>query len=574
MKELKQSTPLQGGKYIIKRVLGQGGFGITYLAEQVSLGREVAIKEFFMKDNCERDIVTGKVTTGNTLQIGRYHAKFLKEARTLSGLSHPNIISIIDVFEENCTAYYAMPFMPNGSLSDLVKRNGPLQEDVALRYIKQIAQALKYMHNKHLCHFDVKPANILLDANDNAVLIDFGISKNYDAHGNETSTTPIGMSEGYAPLEQYQQMVSEFSPASDVYSLGGTLYYLVMGKVPPSAINIAQGADLELGVNLSCDTRNLIEMAMRTSSKQRLQNVDRFIKEEQNESPSSIQDVEWEDDEEDENTLKQLLRNYWKEWKWWMISGIVILLVLGIAYVVHNSVSNAPIRDLVNDGMVYVPGGTFTMGARDEQNGYSEERPSHEVTLSGYYISKYEVTQELWEAVMGNNPSGFQSVSKGSSKHPVEMVSWDDCQEFISKLNKITGENFRLPSEAEWGFAARGGESSLNYKYSDSNSLKEVAWFANNSDSSSHPVGTKKPNEFGLYDMNGNVWEWCQDWYGEYPNNSQTNPIGPPSGTHHVYRGGSWDDPESYCRISFRGHKMQSNERSNRLGLRLVMDAK
>ena len=216
MNELRQGTPLQGGRYIIKRVLGQGGFGITYLAEQVSLGRNVAIKEFFMKDNCQRNSVTGKVTTGNTLQIGRYHAKFLKEARTLSGLSHPNIISIIDVFEENGTAYYAMPFMPNGSLSDLVKRNGPLQEDVALRYIKQIAQALKYMHNKHLCHFDVKPANILLDANDNAVLIDFGISKNYDAHGNETSTTPIGMSEGYAPLEQYQQMVSEFSPASDV----------------------------------------------------------------------------------------------------------------------------------------------------------------------------------------------------------------------------------------------------------------------------------------------------------------------------------------------------------------------
>lgn len=323
MNELRQGTPLQGGRYIIKRVLGQGGFGITYLAEQVSLGRNVAIKEFFMKDNCQRNSVTGKVTTGNTLQIGRYHAKFLKEARTLSGLSHPNIISIIDVFEENGTAYYAMPFMPNGSLSDLVKRNGPLQEDVALRYIKQIAQALKYMHNKHLCHFDVKPANILLDANDNAVLIDFGISKNYDAHGNETSTTPIGMSEGYAPLEQYQQMVSEFSPASDVYSLGGTLYYLVMGKVPPSAINIAQGTDLELDVNLSYDTRNLIEMAMRTSSKQRLQNVDRFIKEEQNESSSMVQDVEWEDDEEDENTLKLLLRKYREELKWWMTFGII-----------------------------------------------------------------------------------------------------------------------------------------------------------------------------------------------------------------------------------------------------------
>lgn len=573
MNELRQGTPLQGGRYIIKRVLGQGGFGITYLAEQVSLGRDVAIKEFFMKGNCQRNSVTGKVTTGNTLQIGRYHAKFLKEARTLSGLSHPNIISIIDVFEENGTAYYAMPFMPNGSLSDLVKKNGPLREDAALHYIKQIAQALKYMHNKHLCHFDVKPANILLDANDNAVLIDFGISKSYDVHGNETSTTPIGMSEGYAPLEQYQQMVREFSPASDVYSLGGTLYFLVMGKVPPSAINIAQGADLELDVNLSYDTRNLIEMAMRTSSKQRLQNVDRFIKEKLNESPSIVQDVEWEDDEEDENTLKQLLRNYWEERKWWMISGIVILLVLAIAYVVHNSVSNAPIRDLVNDGMVYVPGGTFTMGAKDEQNGYSEERPSHEVTLSGYYISKYEVTQELWEAVMGNNPSRFQSVSKGSSKHPVEMVSWDDCQEFISKLNKITGENFRLPTEAEWEFAALGGEESTGSDIPEGMDMTYIAWFSENSNNTTSSVGAKNANELGLYDMLGNVCEWCQDWYGLYTDQSQTNPIGPESGLARIIRGGSWADNIESCRLSGRDADIPSRTTSY-IGFRLAMDAK
>ena len=566
MNELKAGTSLQRGRYIIKRVLGQGGFGITYLAEQVSLHRDVAVKEFFMKDSCVRDDVSGKVTTGNTIQIGRYHAKFLKEARTLSGLSHPNIISIIDVFEENGTAYYVMPFMPKGSLSDLVKNKGRLQETVALRYIQQIAQALEYMHKKHLCHFDVKPANILLDTNDNAVLIDFGISKNYDVYGNETSTTPIGMSEGFAPLEQYQQMVSEFSPASDVYSLGATLYYLLQGKTPPSAISIAQGSNLGLGSDISYNIRNLIEMAMRISSKERLQNMDRFIAVEKEQSQSIVQDVEWEDDVDDENTLLLLLRNYWEERKWWMISGLAMLLVIGIVFFVQNTFfSNNAIDELLSEGMVYVPGGSFTMGNTDDKEGYTEEKPSHQVTLSDYYISKYEVTQALWKAVMKNNPSQF----KEGSKYPVEMVSWDDCQEFISKLNTITGKKFRLPTEAEWEYAARGGNSVNKSDNLSGESLKEIAWVSENSEITTSSVGTKNPNELGLFDMLGNVSEWCQDRYGLYSNEPQINPTGPETGEAFVIRGGSWANSLWGCRISGRDSERPSH-RASYIGFRLA----
>ena len=196
--------------------------------------------------------------------------------------------------------------------------------------------------------------------------------------------------------------------------------------------------------------------------------------------------------------------------------------------------------------MVYVQGGTFQMGSNDSE-AYSDEKPIHSVTLSDYYIGETEVTQELWEAVMGNNPSYF----KGSNK-PVERVSWDDCQEFIRKLNQKTGKNFCLPTEAQWEYAARGGNKSRGYKYAGSNTIGDVAWYYDNSSSSTHPVGTKLPNELGLYDMSGNVWEWCSDWDGDYSTSSQTNPMGPSTGSDRVLRGGCWYNGAHYCRVAYR----------------------
>ncbi len=216
--------------------------------------------------------------------------------------------------------------------------------------------------------------------------------------------------------------------------------------------------------------------------------------------------------------------------------------------------------------MVAVKGGTFTMGASSgDSDAYDWEKPAHSVTLGDYYIGKFEVTQELWEAVMGGNPSYF----KGSNL-PVEQVSWDDCQTFIRKLNSLTGANFRLPTEAEWEYAARGGSKSKGYKYSGSNNINDVAWYTGNSGSNTHAVGTKSPNELGIYDMSGNVWEWCQDWYGSYSSGSQTNPTGPSSASNRVTRGGSWCYDAQDCRVSNRS-SLTPDSRYSFLGFRVVV---
>ena len=217
--------------------------------------------------------------------------------------------------------------------------------------------------------------------------------------------------------------------------------------------------------------------------------------------------------------------------------------------------------------MVRVEGGTFRMGATSEQEDEADgdEKLVHSVTLSSYYIGKTEVTQALWQAVMGSNPSHF----KGADL-PVEFVTWNECQEFIQKLNRLTGSNFRLPTEAEWEFACRGGNNSCGYKYSGSNNLGSVAWYDGNSGNQTHPVATKVPNELGIYDMSGNVWEWCSDCFGDYTSYSQTNPTGPQSGLCHVDRGGSWYGSARHCRSSDRGEDAPTDP-DNGLGLRLAL---
>ncbi|MBR1769559.1 MAG: formylglycine-generating enzyme family protein, partial [Bacteroidales bacterium] len=230
----------------------------------------------------------------------------------------------------------------------------------------------------------------------------------------------------------------------------------------------------------------------------------------------------------------------------------------------------------VKFNMIHIEGGTFLMGAQSEdKNGdnydaeaWDSESHVHKVTLRDYYIGETPVTQELWQAVMGKNPSHFKG-----AKNPVESVSWEDCQNFIRKLNLKTRLKFRLPTEAEWEFAARGGVKSKGYKYSGSDNIDEVAWYTGNSRNTTHPVKQKKPNELGVYDMTGNVEEWCQDRYGGYKEDLQTNPTGPDSGSRRVFRGGSWRNLASYCRLSFRLYYYPDG-RGSVLGLRLVLSEK
>ena len=205
--------------------------------------------------------------------------------------------------------------------------------------------------------------------------------------------------------------------------------------------------------------------------------------------------------------------------------------------------------------MLLVKHGSFMMGATPEQgiddDADDDEQPIHKVTISrDFYLGQSQVTQALWQAVMGNNPSLF----KGDTDLPVESISWDDCQKFLQKLNNQVGDGtFSLPTEAEWEFAARGGNMSKHYKYAGSDDLDEVAWWDENSGSKTQPVAQKKPNELGLYDMSCNVWEWCADWYADYPSTAVTDPTGPQQGDSHVLRGGCYDDFNARgLRVSYR----------------------
>ena len=671
---LPSGSILQGGRYQIERELGHGGFGFTYLATQKGLNRKVAIKEFFMRDYCERDANTSQVslgTSGSREMIERFRRKFIKEAQNIAMLNHANIIRIYDVFEEHGTAYYVMEYLDRGSLRDLVEKHGKLSEREALFYIKRIASALAYIHERRMNHLDVKPGNVLIDESNNAVLIDFGLAKQYDQEGQQTSTTPVGISQGYAPLEQYQRGgVSVFSPASDIYSLGATLYFLLMGETPPDANMVNDEGLPPLPETLSANVVEAIEKAMHPRRKFRLQSVADFLKilDTTSASVGGVKEVEYkvvdestqvnneifvdnyayQDAEMDADT-SQTLVNLFQRWKKQVVSICAALVVVIAACIVDwgslftpsmpseldddtdsllavstdtlnvtsgklqvgqqaideakkekatsalpqkqqsaPSSSTDPELSVAKNGtpktyavkgvvfkMIKVRGGTFKMGATPEQTGaFDSEKPVHRVKLSDYYIGETEVTQELWTAVMGNNPSNFKS----NSQLPVENVSWNDCNNFISKLNDLTGENFHLPTEAQWEDAARGGNQSKGYLYSGSNTLVKVAWYTVNSynkgsshrDYGTHVVKTKSPNELGLYDMSGNVWEWCQDWYGSYSSAAVSNPKGPASGSSRVSRGGSWSCNATRCRVADRYCVTPDFSRTG-LGLRLAL---
>ena len=248
------------------------------------------------------------------------------------------------------------------------------------------------------------------------------------------------------------------------------------------------------------------------------------------------------------------------------IIATILLPIYIYAQNIANEISNSVIQNLI-DNMIHIEGGTFLMGGTAEQGSEPSdfEHPIHEVTLSSFSIGKYEVTQEEWEAIMGANPSRYSG-----ARHPVEQVSYRDCYRFIRKLNKLTGLKFRLPTEAEWEFAARGGNQSNRYKYAGGNDITKVAWMSEDSSDGTHDVGLKEPNELGLFDMSGNVWEWCSDMFGGYSEATQTNPKGAGRSSFYVFRGGSWANESWYCRVSVRYGNLP-RIRSVNLGLRLAL---
>lgn len=292
MQGLKPGAMLRHNTYRIEKMLGQGGFGITYLATDLNLDRLVAIKEFFPKDYCDRDSSTSHVTIGTQSAkelVEKLKAKFLKEARNIAKFDHPGIIRIHAAFEENQTAYYIMDYIEGESLSEMVRRIGPLPESQAIAYIEKLGNALEYIHERKVNHLDIKPANIMVrKSDDNPILIDFGLSKQYDSSGNQTSTTPTGISHGYAPMEQYKDGgVREFSPQTDLYSLAATFYYMLSGVVPPQSVKLVED-ELTFPASISTSLIDPISKAMSPARRNRHETVGKFISEVVRDSHSDV----------------------------------------------------------------------------------------------------------------------------------------------------------------------------------------------------------------------------------------------------------------------------------------------
>lgn len=560
--------------YHIEKVLGKGAFGITYLVNTnvsmqgqlgtIHTGVKVALKEFYMPGEMKRE--GGElIEISPESKVKTYADKFRREATRLAMLSHPNIVRVLEVFEANNTIYYSMEYLSGGSLNDYVTQKGGLPEQEAIGYIRQVGSALMYLHTNKMLHLDVKPANIMRsEMSDMLKLIDFGLSKQYVENGDPVTSTNLGVgTTGYAPLEQAEvRREHEFSPQLDVYALGATYYKLLTANTPASAISV-----LNRGLNtlplvkkkVSQQSIDAIKAAMEPIQDKRLKSVEAFL--------NMLPRVD------DETVFAPKKGHYYRYW----VLLVTILCVVGIMVDRWFSHDGGIDDELLNMEsvvvsnfdmpMISVEGGTFLMGCADTDNPDVEpdEQPVRTITVSSFYIGKYEVTQGLWRAVM----EGGDAHKSKNDYYPVVNATWKEIQTFIKRLNKKTGRHFRLPTEAEWEFAARGGNLGKHYNYCGSDDLKSVGWYADNSGDRIHPVGRLQPNELGIYDMSGNVWEFCSDWYGDYEGDSLLNPKGCEFGFYHVIRGGDWNCTSYSCRATCRqDHSLQSI--GSHIGLRLV----
>ena len=654
MQQLSLGTLLHGGAYKIESVLGQGSFGITYLAEHVNLGRKVAIKEFFMKELNSRG-EDGSITgmTKGSLSYN-YARKFQKEAQNLSRLDHPNIVRVTDSFEENGTFYYVMDYIDGVNLNDYVNGNA-ISESEAISIIKDVADALIYMHEeKHMLHLDLKPGNIMRCNSDGHIfLIDFGLSKHYDTNGAPETSTTIGLgTPGYAPIEQANLAKNgEFRPTIDVYALAATLYKLLTRETPPAASDIV--SDDELVVNklrtngIADSIIEVVVKAMLPNVKKRVQTIRDFKDmlfavvttskkaEEKNVEESEKTIVIGKENEETElidspskrkKTRKpknpniidseetEIIGSSSKEDKDCEAKAnrgliffiVVLVIVAAIVFALNRCLMNHTVTEDNTDGtksvfvkgielkLIPVEAGTFMMGRNWRDGDPMSDKaasPMHEVTLGkDYFISETEITRDLWYKVMSD-----KSVPDSIAQKPA-ICDWGSLQKFLRKLKELTGLEFRVPTEAEWEYAARGGKKTSNYIYSGSDNIGQVGWSEEdipndiresaeynklknskkfddmiNYDVIQHKylklqdVKKRQPNELLIYDMSGNAEEWCSDLYSEYSSAPVANPYNI-DGSSHVVRGGKYDSPARMCTVFSR-----STGHGGNAGIRLIL---
>ncbi len=623
MKYWNQGDRLQKGRYIIEKILGTGGFAITYKA----------IKYL---ENDKTELVALKtlnpqIQNLSNTELFKFQESFVKEAFLLQGFQHPHIVKINNIFSEEEMWFIDMEYIKGPNLSEYTNNynnlyNKGLPENEALIYIKQIGEALIYVHNQGFLHRDIKPQNIMLrKETKEAVLIDFGIAREFVQDKSSSHTNDI--TQGYAPIEQYERH-SKRGAYTDVYALAATLYYLLtVVKVIPAdyrKLGVSLQEPKKFNSQISDEVNHAILKGMELLPENRPQTMAEWLDllpsitphfretdgnnqitdEETNLfidsdttpqdlstdiQPPIIQDVNFESPTTKPPNIESVISEFSNiklinsetptikvttpfnltSTSSQSYSGIFNFQTIKIntegKIIKHKNRQTKYISyklgDEVEIDFVCIPSGRLLMGTpQHEKYRKTNEGPQHWVDIPSFWMSKYPVTQAQWMVVMGNNPSLFQHLER-----PVETVSWNDATDFCNKLSDIIYQECHLPSESKWEYACRAGTTTpFNFGETILSNLSN--YYINNYNGNkfqgiyrreTSDVGIFPPNDFGLYDMHGNVWEWCADnWHDNYEtspddgriwfNQDDINYI------RNVLRGGSWTSQPWLCRSGSR----------------------
>ncbi|WP_417380113.1 SUMF1/EgtB/PvdO family nonheme iron enzyme [Gimesia sp.] len=557
----------QADRFELVRMLGHGGMGQAWLA--IDPRRKDEKRE-------------GHVVLKFLPDALRHHPDatqdFRAAYRRVQALHHESICPLFDLGESReLGCFQVMQFIPGITLRELMRSSDPdrtgLELGRVIRYLQPIARALDYAHQKKIIHRDIKPDNVIVDPETKEVhVIDFGLAAELRTSMSRYSQQRLSVSgtESYMPHEQWLGQPQD--GRSDQYSLAVVAWELLTGQLPfqgsgkQLAYAVEQAPVPALPEHLQ-QLQSVFERAFSKERDQRFESVEAFVK---SLSDNQIIEARGRDQIEEIVDIKshrddfaQQLENSSREPTNPKQPAMLIAPFdakaakagqqawaahLGLDVEISNSI-----------GMKFrlIPPGEFLMGSPESESNRGEDEVQHEVKLTKpYYVGTTKVTQGQWKAVMGTTPwSGNRWVNEGND-YPATYLCWEDTHEFINKLNESEGDGYRLPTEAEWEFACRAGSDTAYCFGDDATNLTEYCWFYENVnsyyDEYACQVAEKKPNQFGLYDMHGNVCEWCKDWYGDYPSAAVTDPMGPASGSKRVYRGSAWLSGSELCRSARR----------------------